>query len=90
MILHTFIENSFKHGASKTTGSPRIDIFLTINGKNLNFIVTNSKSNGIEISSSGIGIENTKKRLELLYPERHLLEINETDNNYSVFLEIQL
>jgi len=90
MILHSFIENSFKHGAHKTTGSPWIDICLAIDSKKLNFKVTNSKNNNTELSNSGIGIENTKKRLELIYPEKHLLVMNEKPDSYSILLEIQL
>ncbi|PKP35349.1 MAG: hypothetical protein CVU00_02785 [Bacteroidetes bacterium HGW-Bacteroidetes-17] len=90
MILHSFIENSFKHGASKTTGNTWIDIIMKVDGRNLSFKVKNSKPNEAELSNSGIGIENTKKRLELIYPERHLLVIEERIDSYSVTLEIQL
>jgi len=90
MILHTFIENSFKHGANKTIGISWIDIVLIITDKTLTFKVANSKSNDSGVEAIGIGISNTKKRLMLLYPDRHKLEINETASIYSVFLELQL
>jgi LytS/YehU family sensor histidine kinase len=57
----------------------------------LTLIIENSKpeSNNSD-SRIGIGVENSKKRLLLLYPQKHRLEINETENVYSVFLEIQI
>jgi len=90
MILHTFIENSFKHGASKDTGNPRIDINLTLNDNWLNFNVFNSKVIEDDKSVTGIGIENAKRRLQLIYPNRHSLEIVSNRNTFNVFLEIQL
>ena len=90
MILHTFIENSFKHGASKNTENPRIDINLTTEGNWINFTVFNNKVAEEEKSGVGIGIENTKRRLELIYPNRHTLEIVNNRSTYNVFLEINL
>jgi len=90
MILNTFIENSFKHGASKDPENPRIDINLTINDDWLNFTVFNSKTTDEEKSPTGIGIENAKRRLQLIYPTRHSLEIVSNRNTFNVFLEIQL
>jgi LytS/YehU family sensor histidine kinase len=90
MILHSFIENSFKHGASKTTENSWIDIFLNVNDECITFKVANNKATDSGISNAGIGIVNVKKRLMLLYPDLHKLEINETENTYSVFLEISL
>lgn len=90
MILHTFIENSFKHGASKDTDNPSIEINLTINDNWLNFTVYNSKADDDEKPGSGIGIENAKRRLQLIYPNRHSIEIISNRNSYYVILEIQL
>lgn len=90
MILHTFIENSFKHGASKDTGNPWIDIHLTISNNALNFTIANSKLNDDSNQITGIGIENTKKRLQLIYPNRHTVEITNNKKAFNVSLEIQL
>lgn len=92
MILHTFIENSFKHGASRDTGSPRIDILLNISGNILNLSVINSRmpDDEQEQTAGGIGIENAKKRLSLIYPGKHILEIVTTKTAFNVTLEIQL
>ncbi|OFX86022.1 MAG: hypothetical protein A2W99_16550 [Bacteroidetes bacterium GWF2_33_16] len=90
MILHTFIENSFKHGASKDTGNRRIEINLTINDNWLNFTVFNSKTNEEGKQPSGIGIENAKRRLQLIYPNQHSIEIVSNRNTFNVLLEIHL
>lgn len=90
MILHTFIENSFKHGASKDTGNPWININLSIKANWLNFTVINSKLNDDNNSLCGIGIENAKKRLQLIYPNQHSLEIENKKNTFNISLEIQV
>jgi len=92
MILHTFIDNSFKHGPDKDSGTPWIRISIVRNGGLLFFTVINStvKDPDKEDKASGIGISNAKKRLELLYPEKHDLVINHSDNTFSVFLKLQL
>jgi sensor histidine kinase YesM len=92
MILHAFIDNAFKHGADKDSGSPWIKISLSATNGILFFEAINSVKGEIESdkSDSGIGILNAKKRLALLYPDRHDLVINNTDNNYSVFLKLYL
>ncbi len=92
MILHTFVDNSFKHGPDKDSGSPWIRITLAMSGSLLFFTVINStvEYENPNRNISGIGISNAKKRLELIYPEKHDLVINQSGNTYSVFLKIQL
>lgn len=91
MILHTFIDNSFKHGPDKDSGSPWIRISIVVNGGQLFFTVINSTLNDhYDTKASGIGISNAKKRLDLIYPEKHDLVINHSGNTYSVFLKLQL
>jgi len=91
MILHTFIDNSFKHGPDKDSGSPWIRISIVVNTGQLFFTVLNSTIKDDYVTkASGIGITNAKKRLDLLYPEKHDLVINHSGNTYSVFLKLQL
>jgi LytS/YehU family sensor histidine kinase len=92
MILHTFIDNSFKHGADKDSGNPWIDISINSMNGYLVLSVSNStkKSEETAIRAPGIGISNARKRLELLYKGRHDLEISNSENRYSVFLKLQL
>ena len=93
LILTVFIENAFKHSASSLTKD--IDIVIAIevseNGV-LSFDCTNSfntESNTKSITS-GIGLKNVKKRLELLYPKCHELQINAQEHVYKVQLQMNL
>jgi two-component system LytT family sensor kinase len=92
MILHTFIDNSFKHGAEQEKNGPWIKIDLTVNDNHLTFSAQNSKKheNDQPRKSAGIGISNAIKRLHLIYPDRHELIISDTSDKYSVFLRIEL
>jgi two-component system LytT family sensor kinase len=92
LILVPFIENAFKHGI-KLTEQCHIQISLTHRDNQLIFKVQNSNFPGIEKKSnqhSGIGLENVKRRLELLYPSRHLLTITNDKDLFSIDLQIQL
>jgi two-component system, LytTR family, sensor kinase len=92
MILHTFIDNSFKHGADKDAGNPWIKISVTIKDNLLFFAVINSTKQEDDNSKKipGIGIDNAMKRLALIYPDRHELVINNSKCKYSVFLKLDL
>jgi LytS/YehU family sensor histidine kinase len=92
MILHTFIDNSFKHGAQQETGSPGIKFILAVNDNHLTFFAENSKKNENDqpMKPPGIGISNAIKRLNLIYPGRHELKIDNSETRYSVFLRIEL
>jgi two-component system LytT family sensor kinase len=88
LVMMTFIENVFKYGISKHNNA-NITITLTASGNKLIFFCQNSI---FEINKSvrrgGIGIANTKKRLELMYPDCHKLLISTSDSLFTVNLEI--
>lgn len=91
MLLIPFVENAFKHGIGDVT-DPVIDICLKSDNKLLDFSVKNTY-NPLEPNKDeahGIGLPNVKRRLELLYPGKHHLAINEKGNTYNVTLQIQL
>ena len=90
MILHTFVENSFKHGSKDGKGNFWIKINLGLKGQWLNFSISNSKGMSIEKSDPGIGIENVKKRLQLIYPGKYQLSVSGIDDVFSVVLNIHL
>lgn len=92
MLLHTFIDNSFKHGAAKISGDSWIKISLESFNGSLIFKVLNNKPSetGSLREASGIGIENALKRLDLLYKENYDLKIDNSDNIFSVSLKLQL
>jgi len=89
MILMPFIENAFKHG-SKQVKSPGIIVDLTINQQTIIFSVSNylSKNNSEKDEAGGIGIHNINRRLELIYPGKHRLEIKKTEDMFFIKLEI--
>jgi len=91
MLLIPFIENAFKHGVNSEQKS-RIKIEMTMNETEFQLRVVNNKVNiQQDISErSGLGIENTKHRLSLIYPSKHLLVINDTQKEFSVSLHINL
>jgi two-component system, LytTR family, sensor kinase len=89
MLLIPFVENAFKHGISYIEESG-IDILLRVTGEELNFRVENSiVTRGVEIpSGAGIGLKNVLRRLELLYPGKHEISIDDHDFRYKVLLKI--
>lgn len=93
MLLIPFVENAFKHGISLREAS-HIKITLHTEGVKLFFDVHNSvhPKAGIdpEKNHTGIGLENVKQRLQLLYPDRHELMIRETSKEYFIHLTIEL
>jgi two-component system, LytTR family, sensor kinase len=90
LIFIPFIENAFKHGISYREKS-FIRISLKSEGGSLNFNCVNSLIHGKEEKDSehsGIGLENAKKRLNLLFPAKHKLAINRSDSEFDVQLVI--
>lgn len=89
MILIPFVENAFKHGMG-TLEKPQIAITLTIFDDYIIFEVENdiAPNTDTKDNSSGIGLTNTKRRLELLYQEAHHLSITENHGKYKVQLKI--
>jgi len=90
LILITFIENVFKYGLSNNQHSV-IVIIISAEERTINFYCENSIFvTHTNLERSGIGITNTKKRLQYLYPNKHLLTINEANNKFIVQLTLQL
>ncbi|MEO7394465.1 MAG: histidine kinase, partial [Chitinophagaceae bacterium] len=94
LLLIPFVENSFKHGTSKMLANPKVTLNIKIKDNILFFKLTNSKPTAIvKISSnnnSGLGLKNVQKRLELIYPGRHELQIVEDPSEFSVWLKVIL
>lgn len=91
MLLIPFIENAFKHGVNSEQKS-YIRIELAANNTELKLNVVNNK---VDVQKditerSGLGITNTWHRLNLIYPSKHLLVINDTEKEFSVSLHINL
>jgi two-component system LytT family sensor kinase len=91
LLLITFIENAFKYVGFNECKENRIDIRLIYEDGNLVFSIFNTKDTFINHSemASGLGIANAKRRLELLYPDKHQLIINNQENSYEITLTLQ-
>lgn len=91
LLLIPFVENAFKHVSHFTDKLNTICIDLDKRGNSFCLNISNT-IDGIKASTenSGIGLQNVKRRLELLYPDRHHLQINETPDRFVVNLELKL
>jgi LytS/YehU family sensor histidine kinase len=92
LLMIPFVENCFKHGASIMRGKQWMQLSIHVNNNVLYFNLTNSKPLHPVNSKSknGIGLLNVKKRLALLYPDKHHLIITANDGVYNVQLQIEL
>ena len=92
LLLIPFIENSFKHGASKMLTQPYVKLSITIEENNLQFLLTNNKPNTSASTSrnGAIGLKNVRKRLQLLYPGTYELNIVSEPESFIIFLKIKL
>ena len=90
MLLISFIENSFKHSMDSMSSEIEIQIEFKIDQGKLELSVKNNYEKNEGLSTGGIGNRNVKKRLELLYPDRHDLSIEKDEQNYLVKLELIL
>jgi sensor histidine kinase YesM len=90
MLFIPFVENAFKHG-QKNVKSPGIEIKLSCLLDSINFEVINCVDESRQMNkdeTSGIGLINTKRRLELLYPDKHELNITRENGYYRSNLRI--
>jgi sensor histidine kinase YesM len=90
VLLLPFVENAFKHGISQSRDKVWLKIHLDISHRSINFHIENSKP-GITSklsSDGGIGLENLKRRLAILYENRYTLEIFDKEDIYSVQLNL--
>ena len=91
MLLIPFVENAVKHGAQSTNEQSTIDISVAIKNNTIHFCIVNSKPSMVSISNrEGLGLENVRRRLKLLYPNSHVLEIDDKEKVYRVNLSIDL
>jgi len=92
LLFISFVENAFKHGISYREKS-FIHIALSIDKEGLSFRCSNSVVRAAETARpehSGIGMENIRKRLSLLYPDKHQLKVDKKDASFDVELLIDL
>ncbi|SDE40359.1 Histidine kinase [Ulvibacter litoralis] len=90
LLLISFIENAFKYGTDYQ-GNTEIKIVITVSENNLSFTCVNLIGNRkADTENSGIGLVNTRERLEMLYPGMHTLEVSEKEGKYIVDLNLTL
>jgi LytS/YehU family sensor histidine kinase len=93
LIFLPFVENSFKHGLKSGAENAFVKIKLEVTGNQLSFEIENSKGQSLEtehFENKGIGIENVKKRLDLIYPGTCSLNILNNEKTYKVHLQLQI
>lgn len=94
LLLINFLENAFKHGTKTSFGKSWIYMDINVEPKKMHFVLKNSKPSqpalyqGISEYKGGIGLKNVKRRLEILYPKKHILTINDNQDYFEVCLEL--
>ena len=92
MLLIPFVENAFKHGTGMIE-KPQIDIELCAKETDLHFVVRNKYSDQyaeVKDKTSGIGLTNVRRRLNLLYGNNHRLEVSKKDGWFITSLQLKL
>ena len=91
LLLITYIENAFKYGVNPDVDDCIIRITIHLTDTGIRLEVLNKKvQRSVQLASTGIGMSNTKERLNHLYPHGHDLQISESNETYSVTLSIEL
>ena len=94
LLFMSFIENCFKHGLGHHLSKGFVRIHLQVKGEHLNIKIENSKPESmpapLNARSGGIGLANVRRRLDLIYPNRYILDIEDAPNVFSVRLNLRL
>ncbi len=92
MLLIPFVENAFKHGVATTNEKSFVNIRIDIAQRRLQMVVVNSIPEKVTrtVSSTWTGLANTRKRLQLVYPGRHYLDVLRQPTTYQVTLFVNL
>lgn len=95
MLLQPFVENCFKYSGISSKKDAYVEISLTCDETTLFFVARNSKLAATKqhlekTKREGVGVKNVIKRLNLTYPERHSISINDSESEYEVKLVINL
>jgi hypothetical protein len=92
LLMFPFIENAFKHAHHTATDKCWIKVSVTVDGNQLCFTAANSKEENAPKKKEvgGIGIGNSRKRLALLYPDRHKLVIDDAPDHFKVTMNLTI
>ena len=88
LLLILPLENAFKHGIEHLAEEAYIHIDIKTDSGILYFTIENNFDSSITTKKAGIGLDNLKQRLKLLYPNKHNLQIEVKENNYKLSLKI--
>ncbi len=94
LLFIPFLENSFKHGLNTQLKDGFVKIQLNANEEMIDFYIENSKGQAIQRPdnrpSGGIGLVNVRRRLQLLYPDKYTLEVDNKPNSFAVHFTLEL
>lgn len=90
LLFIILVENAFKHGLENLEKDAYIHINLTEKDNKVNFIIENNFELQQTPNTEGIGLKNLKRRLELVYPNKHALSFDVNTNSYKVKLSLKL
>lgn len=89
LVLIVLVENAFKHGVERLTKDAFVTIQIRTNNGILHIEVSNNFDSESRLNSKGIGLRNLKRRLELAYPKKHNLILEERENEFMTKLQLQ-
>jgi sensor histidine kinase YesM len=90
LLFIPLVENAFKHGLQSISENNFAHFTLSVQGNDLFFEAKNSIGKNLQKVKSGTGLENLRKRLKLMYPEKHLLELELNQGIFKVILQITI
>jgi len=90
LLYIMLLENAFKHGVENLRENAFVNIILSSNHNTVSFEVENNYDTDLVNNSSGIGLKNLKRRLELAYPRKHEFSVSKNDTTYKAHLILKL
>lgn len=91
LLFIPLVENAFKHGLQHITTGGFAHFSFALQGNDLFFEAKNSMDDNFAVQArSGLGLDNLRKRLQLIYPEKHQLDIESTSSFFKITLHLQL
>ena len=90
LLFIVLLENAFKHGAERLLSDAFIDLQLNATPNQIRFEIRNNFDPEEQPPTPGIGLANLRRRLNLVYPEQHQLDLSSNNNIYSAILTIDL
>ena len=90
LLFIPLVENAFKHGLQSISENSFAHFSLSVQSDEIFFEAQNSVGKNLSKAKSGTGLKNLRKRLELMYPEKHLLEVEQNEGIFKVILQISI